>query len=62
MLDAADPRIPDEVRSRFADYAKPVASVVPVIGVARAEWWLFDDEGALVDVLLRGIDAPDNAA
>ncbi len=48
-----DPRIPDHVRDRFADYDKNVSTVVPVIGLAREEWWLFDTEDALVDVLCR---------
>lgn len=62
VLDVTDTRIPAEVRGHFADYAKQVTSVVPVIGVSREEWWLFDDDGALVDVLLRGTAAADAAA
>ncbi|HET7663933.1 MAG TPA: hypothetical protein VFK31_09875 [Rhodanobacteraceae bacterium] len=48
-----DARIPQDVRERFGDYDKKVAAVVPVIGVTREEWWLFDEEGVLVDVLCR---------
>ncbi len=53
MLDADDRRIPEDVRSRFDGYDRTVATVVPVIGVSREEWWLFDAEGTLVDVLCR---------
>ncbi len=51
VLNAGDPGIPERVRARFGDYEKAVATVVPVIGVSREEWWLFDAEGLLVDVL-----------
>lgn len=53
VLDAADPAIPGRVRARYGDYARAVNTVVPVIGVAREEWWLFDNEGLLLDVLCR---------
>ncbi|HET6586384.1 MAG TPA: hypothetical protein VFG67_01260 [Oleiagrimonas sp.] len=52
-LDVDDARIPQDVRERFSDYDKIITTVVPVIGMAREEWWLFDDEGVLVDVLCR---------
>lgn len=53
MLDANDARIPEDVLARYGDYDKTVATVVPVIGMSREEWWLFDTEGTLVDVLCR---------
>jgi hypothetical protein len=53
MLGADDARIPAHVRSHYRDYDKTVATVVPVIGMRRQEWWLFDAEGTLVDVLVR---------
>ncbi|HET8554525.1 MAG TPA: hypothetical protein VFL78_06840 [Rhodanobacteraceae bacterium] len=52
-LEVDDARIPQDVREHFGDYDKKVAAVVPVIGLAREEWWLFDEEGVLVDVLCR---------
>lgn len=52
-LDVNDPRIPEDVRSHFGEYDKDVATVVPVIGMAREEWWLFDADGVLVDALCR---------
>lgn len=53
MLGADDARIPDEVRARFATYEKPVVTVVPVISLSREEWWMFDGDGTLVDMLSR---------
>ncbi len=53
MLGADDARIPEDVRAHFGEYDKTVATVVPVIGMSREEWWLFDPEGTLVDVLCR---------
>lgn len=55
VLNAADPGIPERVRTHFGDYDKTVATVVPVIGVSREEWWLFDAEDSLVDVLCRRV-------
>lgn len=51
MLDPEDPRIPETVRSHFNDYDGEVAKIVPVFGVSRHEWWLFDDEDNLLDVI-----------
>lgn len=51
VLDACDSTIPDRVSTHFADYDKTVSVVVPVIGLSREEWWLFDAEGLLLDVL-----------
>ena len=53
VLAVDDARIPDEVRSHFDGYDRAVDTVVPVIGISREEWWLFDADGALVDVLCR---------
>ncbi|HET7267768.1 MAG TPA: hypothetical protein VFJ15_06620 [Oleiagrimonas sp.] len=53
VLDVVDARIPELVRARFDDYGKTVDTVVPVIGISREEWWLFDADGVLVDVLCR---------
>ncbi len=52
-LAASDLRIPDDVRARFSGYREPVASVIPVAGKHREEWWLFTEHGMLVDVLVR---------
>ena len=51
-LSAFDARIPQDVRARFGDYPEPVASVIPVAGKHRAEWWLFAEHGLLLDVLV----------
>lgn len=53
IMSANDERIPEDVRARYGDYDKTVASVVPVIGIQREEWWLFDDDGTLVDVFCK---------
>ncbi len=59
VLDADDPRIPAEVRSRYGDYCKTVASVIPVTGMQRQEWWLFAAHGLLLDVLARKTPDPE---
>lgn len=53
ILDVGDARVPDEVRACFGDYRKAVASVIPVSGMQREEWWLFAEHGLLLDVLVR---------
>lgn len=58
MLGADDARIPDEVRTRFTAYDRAVATVVPVISLSREEWWLFDADGTLVDMLSRRTGQP----
>lgn len=56
VLDADDVRVPEDIRASFARYGKTVATVVPVISMSRAEWWLFDADGALIDMLSRRVD------
>lgn len=61
VLGIDDARIPEEVRARFGGYDRVVDTVVPVIGIGREEWWLFDIDGALVDVLCRQAEGQDAA-
>ncbi|HEX7342037.1 MAG TPA: hypothetical protein VF269_07150 [Rhodanobacteraceae bacterium] len=58
VLSTDDARIPDEVRARVGEYPGGVTGVVPVIGISREEWWLFDADGALIDVLIRHTSTP----
>lgn len=51
MLAPGDPRIPEPVRKQFDTHGSAVAKVVPVIGISHQEWWLFDDQDNLLDMV-----------